>query len=92
MPLTHSFSDELKETLEKLFRHDRRRYDIVMKKINEIASSDEFAIERYKHLRHGRRGEQRVHVDRHFVLSFRYDKAYKHVSFLSFDHHDEAYR
>ncbi|MBS3063774.1 MAG: addiction module toxin RelE [Candidatus Diapherotrites archaeon] len=92
MPLAHDFSPELKSILDRLFRRDRHRYEIVMKKIQEIVNSDESAIERYKHLRHGRKGEQRVHIDKHFVLTFKYDKAIKFVLFVDFDHHNHAYQ
>jgi len=44
--LQHDFSETLKERMKKLFKKDRRRYWILLKKIGEIISSDEFAIER----------------------------------------------
>ncbi len=92
MPLNHDFSPELKATLEKLFRRDRRRYEIVMKKVEEIVNSNESTIERYKHLRHDPERRQRVHIDKHFVLTFRYEKATKFVLFMDFEHHDHAYQ
>ena len=90
--LQHDFSETLKEKMKKLFKKDRRRYWILLKKIEEIISSDEFAIERYKNLRHDLSDQKRVHVDKSFVLTFNYDKGLKRIMFLDFDHHDRIYR
>ncbi len=92
MVLSHDFSEALKEKLKKLFRQDRRRYEILMKKIESIADSDEFTIEHYKNLRHGLSGEKRVHIDKSFVLTFSYDRKRKFILFIDFDHHDNIYK
>ena len=87
----HDFTPELKEKLIKLFKQNKRRYEIVMKKIEQICSSDEFTIEHYKNLRHGMSDRKRVHIDKSFVLTFKYDKEKKYILFLDFDHHDNIY-
>ena len=91
MPFEYDLTPSLQKLLDKLRKRDPKRADIVYKKIKEIVNSDENTIERYKHLRHGHKGEQRAHIDKHFVLTFRYEKATKFVLFVDFDHHDHAY-
>ena len=92
MPLKHDFSEELKAKLEKLFKKDKNWYDKLMKKIEQVASSDETTIEHYKNLKHDLKGQKRVHVDKSFVLTFKYFKEEKYVLFQDFDHHDNIYR
>lgn len=78
--------------MKRLFSKDKRRYEILMKKIENIAASDEFTIEHYKNLRHDLSGKKRVRIDKSFVLTFKYDKKNKFVLFLDFDHHDKIYK
>ncbi len=92
MPLPAIYSPELKAKLAKLIRNDRRRYEILVKKIGQICSSDEFTIEHYKNLRHGQSDRKRVHIDRSFVLTFTFNRQTKCLEFLEFDHHDRIYR
>ena len=92
MPLRHDFSIGLKAKLKKLFKKDRQRYKILMKKIESIAASDETTIEHYKNLRHGQSDKKRVHIDKSFVLTFKYEKKRKFVLFLDFDHHGNVYK
>ncbi|MFA7134171.1 MAG: addiction module toxin RelE [archaeon] len=89
--MQHDFSIELKEKLKKLFKQDKQRYNITMKKIEQICSSDEFTIEHYKNLRHDMSDRKRVHIDKSFVLTFKYFKEKKFILFLDFDHHDNIY-
>lgn len=92
MALRHDFSDLLKTKLRKLGRKDKRRYEILMKKIEQIANSDEFAIEHYKNLGSWSSDKKRVHIDKSFVLTFKHDKKMKFILFLDFDHHDRIYK
>lgn len=92
MPLPTIFSPELKAKLAKLLKRDRARYDMLMKKVEQIASSDEFTIQHYKNLRHDMSEEKRAHIDRSFVLTFAFNRQTKTVEFLDFDHHDKIYR
>lgn len=85
-------SEELKNKLKILYKKNRKRYEILMKKIEEIISSDEITIERYKNLKVPLQGLKRVHIDKHFVLTFRYKKENKFILFDDFDHHDNIYK
>jgi mRNA-degrading endonuclease RelE of RelBE toxin-antitoxin system len=92
MPLTHDFSDELKAKLKKLLRKDKRRYQMVMKKMKEVAYSDEETINRYKNLRYDLKDEKRVHINGSFVLTFKFIKEKQFILFTDFDHHDKIYQ
>ena len=81
-------SNRLKKILEKLYKKDRRRYEIALKKINEILI-DSYP---FKSLRHDLKEFKRVHIDSHFVLIFRIDKKRKAVIFEDLDHHDNIYK
>ncbi|MEK6957600.1 MAG: addiction module toxin RelE [archaeon] len=92
MPLEYDLSEQLKATIRKLVKCDPHRADIIWKKILQIADSDEYGIEHFKNLRHGQSDLKRVHIDKSFVLTFRYYKNRKFVFFEDFDHHDSIYR
>ena len=91
MPFTYDFTASLKTTLEKLYRKDKKRYEIVLKKVEQIANSDDPAIERFKNLRHEMSDQKRVHIDKSFVLTFKVDRKNRHILFTDFDHHDNVY-
>ncbi len=92
MPFKHDFSDELEETLAKLYKKDRKRYEIIFKKVEEVISKDETTIEFYKNLRHNQNDLKRVHIDKSFVLTFKVYKKEKFILFDRFDHHDNIYK
>ncbi len=79
---------ELEKKLVKLFKKDRKTYDKVMKKIEEVVSSGD--VEHYKNLRYNMKDSKRVQIG-HFVLVFSYDKSRDFISFEDFDHHDNIY-
>lgn len=79
---------ELQKILSKLFKKDRKAYEIVMKKIEEILENPQH----YKPLKYDFAGERRVHIMKNFVLKFEVDEKRKKVCFIFFGHHDEAYR
>ncbi|OIO26374.1 hypothetical protein COX85_01090 [Candidatus Micrarchaeota archaeon CG_4_10_14_0_2_um_filter_55_9] len=85
------FSDELKTKIALLLKRNKKRVEIINKKVREIISSDEAAIGRYKNLRRELKHLKRVHVDRNFVLTFQVDLEKKFVLFVDFDHHDRIY-
>lgn len=87
----YDFSDELQIIIKKLNKKDRKRSLILAKKIQEIVDNDKDSIERYKNLRHGLKNRKRVHIDKHFVLTFRVDKEKNFILFVDFDHHDRIY-
>lgn len=84
-------SDELKLVLRKLSKKDRKKVEIIQKKIREIISSDHQSIDHYKNLRNDMKHLKRVHIDTHFVLTFRVDKEKNFILFVDFDHHDNVY-
>ena len=79
----------LHKTLQKLFKKDKKRYDIIWKKINEIVNGSN--VEHYKNLRSPLNDFKRVHIDKSFVLTFRYDKSEDRLIFFDLDHHDKIY-
>jgi len=86
--LSYEYSDKLIKILKKLSKKDKKLYELVLNKIQEIASSDN--IEHYKNLRYGLKDFKRAHVG-HFVLVFKFDKTQRLISFEDFDHHDSIY-
>lgn len=84
-------TDELKIKIRKLLRKDREKVEIINKKIKEIINNDNESIERYKNLRYNLKHLKRVHIDKHFVLTFKVDKEKKFILFEDFDHHDKIY-
>jgi len=92
LPFRYDFSDELEETLEKLFKKDRNAYETLMKKIEEVASRDETTIEFYKNLRYDLKEFKRVHIAKSFVLMFKVFKKENFILFDKFRHHDDIYK
>ncbi|MFH1663788.1 MAG: addiction module toxin RelE [archaeon] len=91
MPFDYDFTKKLKGIIQKLKRKDPKKTEIIYKKVKQIINSDETTIEHYKNLRHDFKEEKRVHIDKSFVLTFKYDKNKKFILFLDFDHHDNIY-
>ena len=85
-------SDELKLKIRKLIKKDKRKVDIINKKIKEIINNNETSIERYKNLKYGLKELKRVHIDKHFILTFKVDKENNFILFIDFEHHDIAYK
>lgn len=81
---------KLDEILKKLCRKDKLKYDIIWNKINEIINISD--VEHYKNLKSPLQQFKRVHVDKNFVLIFKYDKTNNRVIFYDFDHHDNVYK
>ena len=92
MPFDYEFSDKLKDIIQKLRRQDSRRTEILHKKVKQIINSDELTIEHYKNLKYGLSGGKRVHIDKSFVLTFKYERVKKFILFTDFDHHDNIYK
>ncbi|MBN1941246.1 MAG: addiction module toxin RelE [Candidatus Diapherotrites archaeon] len=92
MPFDYDFSPRLKRIVQKLVRKDSKRSDILYKKIKQIINSTEDEIGHYKNLRYDLSYEKRVHIDKSFVLTFRFDKNRKFILFLDFGHHDNVYK
>jgi len=86
-----TLSDKLKVKIRRLMRKDKERALIIDKKIKEIINNDNKSIDRYKNLKHDLKNLKRVHIDKHFVLTFEVDKENNFIFFLNFDHHDKVY-
>ncbi|VVB91427.1 Uncharacterised protein [uncultured archaeon] len=78
--------EKLQEMLKKLYKKDKKRYDICMRKIEEIVNNPE----QYKPLRHDMKNIRRVHIAKSFVLIFKVEN--DTVKFLDLDHHDKIYK
>ena len=91
LSLNFDFTPQLKAKIKKLAKKDQRRTKILKKKIEQIIDSDENTIEYYKNLKHDLKDRKRVHIDKSFVLTFKYLKEKKFILFIDFDHHDEIY-
>jgi len=84
-------TDALKLKVRKLLRKDRKKAEIIGKKIREIVACTPSEIEHYKSLRHDLKNYKRVHINTHFVLTFKVDRQANFVLFVDFEHHDKAY-
>jgi len=61
----YDIEDNLKRTLRKLYKNNRHNYERIMDKMQDIIENPQ----RYKHLRHDKKGECRVHFGS-YVLTF----------------------
>ncbi len=84
-------TDELKLIIRKLVKKDKKKVEIINRKIKEIINSNKDSINHYKNLRHDLSDYKRVHVDRSFVLVFKVDLFNNFILFVDFDHHDKVY-
>ena len=85
-------TDELKLIIRKLVKKDKKKVEIINKKIKEIINSNKDSINHYKNLRHDLSDYKRVHIDRSFVLVFKVDLFNNFILFVDFDHHDKVYK
>jgi len=84
-----SIEEKLYALLKRLFKKDKKRYEIIWKKINEIVNNSD--IRHYKNLKFPLEDFKRVHIDKSFILIFKYVKAKDKIIFYDFDHHDRIY-
>lgn len=87
-----SLSDELKLIIKKLVKKDKKKVEIINRKIKEIINSDQQSIQHYKNLRHDLKDYKRVRIDKSFVLAFKVDVLNNFILFVDFDHHDKIYK
>ena len=78
----------LKKKLYKLARKNRKQAEIIAKKSQEIVQNPHH----YKNLRKPLQHWRRVHIDKHFVLTYSVDEKTKTVTLEDFDHHDNVYK
>jgi len=87
---SYYFEERLRKKFVIFYKKDKKRYKILMKKIQEIINSKN--IEHYKNLRTPLQNFKSVHIDKHFVLIFKYNKNEDTVHFFDLDHHDKIFR
>ncbi|MDP2946532.1 MAG: hypothetical protein Q8N88_00310 [Nanoarchaeota archaeon] len=87
-----NLSDELRLKIKKLISRDKRKVEIINKKIKEIISCNFETINHYKNLKYNLKELKRVHIDKSFVLTFRVDIQNNFILFVNLEHHDSAYR
>lgn len=85
----YELKPSLQKILNKLSKKDINLYRQVLKKIEEIISSE--SIEHYKNLGYNSKELKRVHIE-HFVLVFKYDRNRNLISFENFDYHDNIHK
>lgn len=86
------FTDVLKIIIKKLVKKDKKKVEIINKKVKEIINSDAQSIKHYKNLRHDLKEYKRVHIVKSFVLAFKVDISNNFILFVDFDHHDKVYK
>ena len=70
------------------YEKNKKQVEIVLRKAEEIIK-DPY---RYKNLRTPLNNWKRVHIDKHFVLTFSVDENSKTVTLEDYDHHDNIYK
>jgi len=84
---SYEVSKRLERELEKLQKKNRKRLEIILKKMGEIINDPHH----YKPLQHDMKGSRRVHIDTSFVLVFEIIESENKVIFWDIDHHDNIY-
>jgi YafQ family addiction module toxin component len=82
-------SDKLIKILKKLFKKDKIRYEAALNKISEFIRSED--PNHYKNLCYSLKAFKGVHIDTHFVLTFKVDENNRLVRFEDLQHHDVIY-
>ena len=78
----------LKKKLIKLGARNPKQAEIIAKKSEEVVIDPH----RYKNLRYPLNTWKRIHIDRHFVLTFSIDDDAKTVILEDYDHHEKIYK
>jgi mRNA interferase RelE/StbE/toxin YoeB len=86
-----NLSDELKLKIKRLLKKDKKKVEIINKKIKEVIDNNSESINRYKNLRYNLKEFKRVHIDKHFVLTFKVNYTANFILFVDFDHHSRIY-
>lgn len=93
MAFEFDLTDKLKFKIKKLVKKDKKKVEIINRRIKEVIATDSKDIDgRYKNLRHDLSDRKRVHIDGPFVLTFRVVKSKNFILFLDYDHHDRIYK
>ena len=84
-------SDELKLKIMKLVKKDKKKVEIINKKIKEVIEEACRYSDEKINLRYDLKEFKRVHIDKHFALTFKVDYQNNFILFVDFDHHDKIY-
>ena len=79
---------DLFKKLEKLKKKDKRQVERILNKAEEIVRDPQ----RYKNLRKPLNNWKRVHIEKHFVLTFSIDEDERTVTLEDYDHHNKIYK
>ncbi len=79
--------EELDKVFQKLAKKDKRTFEALSKKINEVLENPYH----YKPLKAPMQNKRRFHVSGCFVVIFKIVEERKIVQLLEFEHHDNAY-
>ncbi len=85
------YSEHLTEILKKVKKKSPVQYEIIKKKIEDIKTKIPLNPDYFKNLQHGLSDFKRVHIDKHFVLTFKVNKQNRLIRFEDYDHHDNIY-
>jgi len=88
MPYELEISENLDRIFHKLSKKDKSSFEIITRKIKEIAE-DPY---KFKPLRAEMAGQRRVHIRKSFVLTFEILEDKKIIRLLDYNHHDKIYR
>ena len=80
--------EELVKKLYKLGKKNKKQVEIILKKTEEILKDPH----RYKNMRAPLNMWKRVHIDKHFVLTFSVNDSSMTVTLEDYDHHDNIYK
>ena len=78
----------LQRILKKLSRKEKKTYERVIKKMEEIINA--ISVEHYKNLKHSLKNFKRIQIGEK-VLIFNHNKNTNIITFEDFDHHDRIY-
>ncbi|MFA5746155.1 MAG: addiction module toxin RelE [archaeon] len=92
MPFNSVLSEELKETIKRLYSKDKQHFTELNKKMLQIVDCDRETINHYKNLKYNSSDYKRVHIGKSFILLFSVDIQNNIIYFAKFEHHDKAYK
>jgi len=87
MSYTIIIEKNLEEKINKLKKKDKLIYERLVNKIIELADNPHLG----KPLRRELKGKWRVHIGS-FILIYKFNSEEKTITFLEFEHHDNAYK